>query len=353
MKITGFQLGEKRQLLIPEWIGLLCLFLLLLGRAYESYAAFWWLGACAFVFILLFGTVIERLVIITFLFLSLIAPDELMKNDFRTTAFLSFTMAFGRYGLINPYLNIAAQIIAMQISLVLETQSIEAFAFAPSVIFLMIASRITKGSGLKNDVKYFILVLMSLLFAIIGYGSRSALIIWLLSMLKRSRVMFIIFLLALSLAFYVSLDIPVINKINDSISELTLEMGDSGALNLRATELAIFSEYISVASYTEILSGSTRLVYLPSEILGTYEDLLYLPHNQILGLFFQFGVLGLLLFVTYSIQLVRYFSKDKECAYLLMSMLPVFMLFKHGFLDSDLALILASLNWLYTRNIRK
>lgn len=350
MDVRGIPADEKRRWLIPAPVGILCLVLLLLGRLYLSYAPFWILGMAAVVFIAVVGSPVERATLFAFVLLALLSGGQLTSNGLRAACFFALLMVMARYARLNPYVHLVAQAAMMLVSLKLETQSIASFAFAPSILLLLLTSRIPAAASRVGALKVAALSALSLVFAGLGFGSRSALFVWLLAVGYRSTKIVIGFLLVLIPIAMLLPDLPVLAKLLNSFSEVSSVAEDSGAINLRGIETLIFLDYAAEASWRELLAGSTRLVFIPGEILGSPDDPLYLPHNQLLGLFFQFGSLGLLAFATYVWHLARYYALNRECRFLLFCLLPSFMLFKHGFLDSDFALIMASVNWVYLRD---
>jgi hypothetical protein len=255
-----------------------------------------------------------------------------------------------RYGSLNPYIHLIVQAVMLLAADKLGTQSIASFAFAPSILLLLLASRIPVAASRFGLLKAATLYTLSLVFAGVGFGSRSALFVWLLNVWHRSTKIVLGFLLVLIPIALMMPDLPVLAKLLNSTSEVSSALEDTGAINLRGIETLIFLDYLSEASWHELLVGSTRPVFIPGEIFGSFDDPLYLPHNQLLGLFFQFGLLGLLAFSVYVWHLARYYALNRECRYFLFCLLPSFMLFKHGFLDSDFALIMASVNWVYLRD---
>lgn len=340
----------RRGWYIPAPVTILCLVLLLLGRLYLSYAPFWILGMAAVLFITVVGSLVERTTLVVFVLLALLPGGQLTDNGLRTACFLALLMVMARYSKLNPYVHLMAQTAMIFAAVNLEAQSIASFAFAPSILLLLLASRIPFAAGRVGSLKVTILYSLSLVFAVLGFGSRSALLVWSLTIWRRSAKMVVGFVLVLMPVTLLMPDLPVVDKLLNSFSEISSASEDSGAINLRGIETLIFLDYAFEASWRELLAGSSREVFIPGFIFESLDDLLYLPHNQLLGLFFQFGLLGLLAFAGYVWHLARYYSFNHECRFFLFCLLPSFMLFKHGFLDSDFALLLASVNWVYLRD---
>lgn len=334
-------------------VGILCLVLLLVGRLYESYAPFWILGMAAVVFITVVGSLVERATLVAFGLLALLPGGNLTDNGLRIACFLALLMVMARYGRLNPYLHLVAQVTMILVADKLETQSIASFAFAPSILMLLLALRIPASARWVGTLKVVALSLLSLVFSGLGFGSRSALIVWGLTVWRRSTKIALGFLLMLISVALLMPDLPVVAKLLNSSAEVSVAVEDSGTINLRGIETLIFLDYASEASWRELLAGSTREVFIPGSIFGSLDDVLYLPHNQLMGLFFQFGLLGLLSFSVYVWHLARYYALNRELRFLLFCLLPAFMLFKHGFLDSDFALIMASINWVYHKDGRR
>jgi hypothetical protein len=319
---------------------------LLIGRLFASYTPFWILGLASVIWIALKGNRTERYTLIMLFFLALLPGDQQMILGLRACVFLSMLMVFARYCQLNIYIHLLLQMAMMLATYDVGLQGLASFAFAPSVLLLIIAARHSQTGSTLARAFVGIYIFLSLAISSIGFGSRSALFVWLISMLRRHRY----FLLLLSFIAIPTLslfsEMPVVSKLTNSLSEITSPLEESGAINFRAIENLVFLDYISSATLPEFLFGSSKPIFLPGELVESLDDPIYIPHNQLMGLLFQFGLIGVVILGWYARSLFTYFRNHSDAVFFFLVLLPPFMMFKHGFLDSDFAMLLASLNWI-------
>ena len=327
----------------------------LAARFAGTYAVAWMIGAIGAVVIAARGHRAERGVLLGLALLSVFSGGEQTMIGLRTTIFAAQFMLLARYTTLDPYLHLFLQCLCLVIAS-LTGAVVEVFLFAPAVLPLVIAALTERAAREKNGrlglADLFIVVggsIASLAFAAVGYGSRSALFVWLASVLRRLSVPTIAAAVVILPVLLTLPGIPIVDKLRNSIVEVSEPIDqDTGTISQRGIETVIFTGWITEASAREVLFGSTQSLFEPGELIGHDEDVPFIPHNQILGLFFQFGVAGLLLVGSYFVWLWRCWRHSPVARFTLLILLPPCFLFKHGFIDADFALIASSLNWVAT-----
>jgi hypothetical protein len=323
----------------------------------------WAIGALGGLFILLRGQFVERALLLFLIFLSVFAGGEQIALGLRGVLFISMFMVLARYVEINPWLLLIAQLFGLAISMFNDIGILfELFVFAPSMLFIILSVEILRENVKKQNIVKrilaFVFTIIALAIPSLGGGSRSALFVWSAVNIRRLRFIYIIALggvVVAAIPVLVALkDLQVVQKLGNSITEIAEPIDpETGGVSQRAIENLLFLDYIISASDVEVLFGSTRTILLDGAPLGQDKDVQFVPHNQIFGMIFQFGVLGFGFFLYYVYGLLKYFSADPFCAFFLaMLLLPGFLL-KGGVYDGDLALLAASLNWVRRRHLTR
>lgn len=332
---------------------------LLVERYLMSYAASWILGLVSVCFLVLRHDVKSLLAILGLSVLSLLAPAELREISFRYVIFLALYLFVGNHTALDPRAHLGLQVFFAILSLFSMGVAPERFFFGTSVMLLMLGMMNPQSSGISKNSravrvrKYFFLA-SSLLVAVVGFGSRSALIVWLLSQRKKAIWLLpIAGILGVLIAFSPLISLPFVQKIITSMEELSNPFSEnSGAFNLRAYELQLFIGSLKREWVGELLVGSNFPLYLPGEYYSgdPNQKVPFIPHNQIVGIFYQFGLFGILIVIMVLHHSFRVLKKNTLARMIFFALLfPVF-LFKHGFIDTDFALIVSSLNWLRRNN---
>lgn len=319
---------------------------LLLGRFYETYAPAWAIGVAGFVFVMVKGSRFERLLLLLFGLLAVLSPDEEQRElNLRLCVFLSLFISIGRYAVLHPLMHLVLQLCFLLATYVVEGQGHEAFIFGPGILLLLLGSRIN-GKSARSKILNLFLHLCSVAVLSLGYGSRSALFVWIVAMLRK-HVIALSVIGALAVGFSSQLsDVPILEKMEGSVSELLNEEEETGAINLRGIEGRMFIEYVSEAGALDLLVGAREPLRIPGQLIGYEDDIRYVPHNQLFGIFHQFGVAGILGICAYLFTLCRRLRADSDAFFFALTLLPPFFLLKHAFGDTDMALLFASLNWL-------
>ena len=203
---------------------------------------------------------------------------------------------------------------------------IEVYSFITALCFL--------AAFLRRKRTY--LFLAALLSTVIGAGSRVAMGIVLTRATKKFILMSSLVLLFGSNTL---INLEAVKKLDNSFSEITQETSDSGLINQRAIEnmesFAIFNSFTS----REWFFGRGQGFRLKTPFLPEL-DVPFIPHNQVLGILIDFGLIGLVLNL---ILVIRFFNLDKAKVWLIM-VVGLFFLFKHGWYDVDMGLSIALLS---------
>lgn len=328
--------------------------LILLGRAMESYAGAWAAGLLSLAFLLLRGTPAERFLLLLLLALSAALDGELGYLGVRQTLFAAVFIVLARYAPVAPSVALALYASALLLFLGRTGEFSVLFTVGPSIILLLWAAffaerqRRLARPAVGNGGRVALLSLTSLALSFVGAGSRTALFVWLAFALRGVSVP-ILAAGALGLAAVLSLPgLEVWDRVANSYDELTNPFPEVG-INLRAVELLIFVSWFQTATPWEMLFGSRDLIYMPGDFLGFRYDPVYVPHNQFLGLFFQFGAVGLFTIFFWFVGYWRGIKNFHAGRFVMLVYLIVGFLVIHGFVNQDLAIAAAVLLWLARR----
>lgn len=338
--------------MIVAFFTYLTTFGLLVGRLVGSYALSWAVGAVATGFVMLRGTRVERCVLLI-LFGLAVASGEQAAIGIRLTTFAAMFMLFGRYLTVNPFWLFAMQLAFLPAAF--ATGNVELYVFAPAILLLLFATLTEQarggGNGQGTTLRVTLLSVASLAFAGIGFGSRSAILVWLAASIRRlSFAILAAALVIIPAVVVIASDVPIIAKLGNSFGELTQPVDEAtGSISQRGIEALIFIGWVDTATPRELLFGSTERLYEPGDLLGHDDDPPFIPHNQVFGWFFQFGAVGITAIAVYLVTLYRRFAPNRGAQFLLLVLLPPCFLFKHAFIDSDLAMLVSALNWAVVR----
>jgi hypothetical protein len=132
-----------------------------------------------------------------------------------------------------------------------------------------------------------------------------------------------------------------------SLSELTTPIPEDGiGFSMRALEGLIFLSWFDTATVRELLTGSREIIYLPGVLLGKDPDPPFIPHNQLFGLLFQFGIIGLAALAWYLRDLWRHQRGFPPGRYLFFMLLVPGFITSGGFITTDYAILAAAVNGL-------
>lgn len=328
--------------------------LILLGRALESYAGAWAAGLLAFAFLLLRGAPAERFLLLLLLALSAALGGELGYLGVRQTLFAAAFIVMARYAPVSPSVALAIYACALLLFFGRTGEFSVLFTVGPSIILLLWAAffaerqrrlaRPVAGTGRRVAA----LALASLALPFVGAGSRTALLVWLVFALRRLSLPI---LAAGALVLAAALSFPrleVWDRVANSYDELTNPFPEVG-INLRAVELLIFLSWFQTATLSELLFGSRDLIYMPGDFLGFRGDPVYVPHNQVIGIFFQFGAVGSLAILAWFVGYARGMKGFPAGRFVMLAYLAVGFVAIHGLVNQDLAIAAAVLLWLARR----
>lgn len=325
--------------------------------------ALWAIGVIGAIFLLLKGRGDERLLLIGLTLLALVAGGEQTGIGLRGVLFISTFVALARYVKLNLWVHLGLQSFGLAFAAYGESDAaIEVFLFGPSILLLILATEIVRSAngapsfGRQAVAQLFNLA--SLAISGIGYGSRSALFLWAAVNARRLKLVYLIAfggaLLALVPVAIALQDLPIVQKLGNSVGELAKPIDEeTGAVSQRGYENLLFLAYISAASPREILLGSTTAIFLDGGPLGQEDDVHFIPHNQIFGIMFQYGLVGSFLLLFYLTGLVKYFNADPFCSFVMVLLLLAGFILKAGFYDGNLALMAATLNWIRSQHLRR
>ncbi len=335
-------------------IGIIVAALLLLERYCWSYAVSWIAGALAAGILLVRGGAWDRITLGGLFVLAMLAGGTQTELGLRYCVFFALFAVCARHLRLDPTAHLALQMAFGVLSVWSGTVNVERYVFGTSLLLLLRAVLRTRPEArfvLRERLRTASLIIASLAVALIGFGSRSAVLVWLtVSARRRARLIaalaIIVAVGALVLPAAASIaNLPTLRKLQGSASELLTPTADAGQVNMRALEFELYMRYAPKASIREHLLGSRTPILVPGEPLGYDVDARYIPHNQVLGLLYQFGAVGLLLVGHYVFCMLRRYRQHPVAGSFFLALLLPFFLFKHGFLDTDFALLCASLNW--------
>lgn len=332
-------------------VGGFCVFAILLTRAMESYAGAWIAGAVAAAFIIGFGRPFERALLLLLAVLSFALGDILAYQGLRQTLFVALFLMFARHIPLSPTMALAGFAAGFLLALVYRGEISVLFTVAPTVILLLVASwqvlerrRAGPADRKPGTASLALLVFIALVLPFVGDGSRSALLVWLAFGL---RLLSFPVLIAGSLVIFFAFSIPdlyIIERLTNSYDELTNPFPEDG-INLRAVEALIFLSWSQTATIFEFLFGSKDIIYMPGDFLGFDYDPFYIPHNQIIGLIFQFGFVGAIAIAIYFIDYWKFLRPFPIGRFVMFSFLAIGFVVIHGFVNQDLAIVAGVALW--------
>jgi len=321
-----------------------------------TYVASWVVGVISIVFLVWRRDVTSLFAILVLGALSLLAPPELTPTGFRYIVFLSIYLVLANHLTLDPKVHVCLQGVFLGLSFLSADATFERFSFGTSVMLLMVGmTKMHPGESSNvariERAKGALFIVISLAVSVIGYGSRSALFVWLFAQIREKIwPLALVSVMGMGVVMFSPLgDSPFMRKLGSSFVELSEPTSlHSGEFNLRAYELALFYGLVERETIGELLAGSDSALFLPSEYFSedANGNVPYIPHNQIAGILYQFGLIGLITVVVMFWRTFNSFKRNKFSRSLFLALLLPFFLFKHGFLDTDLALIVSSLNWL-------
>ena len=313
------------------------------------------MGCFGCLVVLLIGSWQERLLIGTLTLLALAAGGDQTYIGIRSMVFAAAYVLLARHVKLNPWLLVAGELAGMVLA-ALAGGAFELFLIAPSTMMLILALDAFRRHPGHSPRWAYPFVILSAILPLLGSGSRSSLLLWLLGNVRRLSLRRIAGLGAL-LAVLVPLvlavpNIPLVGKLQKSVDELGSPVDlDTGAFNQRGVENLMFLTWAATADTREVLMGSTEALFIPHEWLGQETDPRYIPHNQIFGWMFQYGLIGWVVLLIYVVNLYRRFRGDDLCRFFLIAMLIVGFALVGGFISPDFALLACSLNWLRARHL--
>jgi hypothetical protein len=331
--------------------------LLLASRVVETYAAAWAIGLPALLFLLLAGAATERMVLALLLVLSLLLGGEQGELGLRQTLFLALFMLFARYLVVEIAPALLLYALGFAVSSLLIGMPNTLFLLAPVVLLLLAASVVrhrarTQARPLTGpeQARVAALTLVGFVLPFLGSGSRGALFVWVADAIRRLSLPM---LLIGALGAAAVLSIPgllIVDKLANSLDEILSPVSDAGlGISMRGIETLVFLGWWETATPAELLFGSPELLYLPGTALGREDDVAFIPHNQLFGLLFQFGLTGLIAIAVYFRFLWRHQAGYRPGRFLLFAlMLPGFLVLG-GFITTDYAILAAAVNGLAHR----
>lgn len=324
-------------------------------RLWLSNAAGWLVGALCMALILARGRSTERVCLVLLCAVALIAPDDQLRNAARYCVYFALFAVSATQASLDPRIHLALQATGVVASLLVGAP-VEKFVFGTSVALLIVGisnadrARNVEGMNPKREIRWR-WVAASGATSIVGYGSRSALIVVATLMARRRTGLFLI---ATSAALGVATlvphrlerEVPIAYKLATSATELLVPGDENSGFNLRALELEVFGTYVERASVVELLFGARQPIYLPGNIWGDgAADVQYLPHNFLFGITYQLGCAGAAIVAALIAYVYRRLRARRTAAFVFVAAAIPFLLFKGGYLDTDFALMCASLNW--------
>lgn len=326
-------------------------FALLLERYHESYAATWILGSTAGIILLWRGAQQTRVVLAILLGI-IVLPGVNWYEGLRYWVFFSLFAACAEFLRLSVNVHLAMQAGFLATAIYFDAASPERFTFGVSILLLIktlvAVRRLPQGTALLQRATGILYAFLSLATAIIGFGTRSAIFVWVVALGRRKLLLAAGVSLVVIFASLSFPNLPVVSKINNALAELVEPIDqETGAVNLRAVENGLFVDHLARASAVEYLLGSRIPLVLPGELLGLWdEDVRFIPHNMAIGVFYQFGLVGFLV-IGYFFSLVYERLKPSEIATTVyIGLLAPMILMKAGFLDTDFGLITATLFWI-------
>lgn len=337
--------NESRQR-TEQWLaglGAIAVGAMIFSRAVGSYGGSWAAGVVAILVVMARGSAIERLTLVTLLSLSLMLGGETMYLGIRQTLFVAIFMLLARHAPVAPRPALLCYMGALLIALGLTGEISPLFTVGPAIILLLMAAFLIErdrrvGAVGESNWKVGLLSLVSLILPFLGPGSRSALLVWGGFSLRRLSLSLVAAGLLGALVISTASDVEVFDRITNSYDELVNPFPETG-INLRAVELLIFISWWNDASKSEILFGSKDIIYMPGDFLGFLYDPPYVPHNQLIGIVFQFGIFGLSIILIYMYSYWRSVSDFPLGRFVMMLYIVLGFMVIHGFVNQDISIV--------------
>ncbi len=331
--------------------------LIVISRVIDNYAAEWIIGVPAILLLLLIGTRIERTVIVVLLGISVILGGDQMHYGFRQVVFMAVFMLFARYLVVGPLTVITLYLLGLVGWWLLQGEVSALFVVIPTIVPLLIAAAmrhaaVREHGRLQPGQSWRIMALSAVAFVFpwVGSGSRTAFFVWVVAAARRITIGMAIVGIIGAVAILSLPGLKMAEKIGGSIDELTTPVAEEGgAVSQRAIEGLIFITWLPTASVSELLIGSRETLYLPGDVLGRDSDPPFIPHNQLFGLVFQFGFIGLALVVWYLLDVWRHMRPFPEGRFLFFMLLIPGFITSGGFITPDFAVLAAVINGMMLR----
>lgn len=363
--MTSLSLTARPSLLFnsPGWarcVGVSGAVLIALSRLLETYAVMWAIGALAALYLLFYGSSIERITLLVLISICSLLPEDQAYLGLRIAAFIAMFMLYTRYLLVSVVAIFIVFVSGLLFSFILYGKYNTLFVLTPTVLLLLLVLQIQyEAMAARSQVspwqrlKMVSLQAFALIFPLLGSGSRAALFVWVLHTIRRLSPAILIPSLFIGAALISLPGLPIFNdtganlevieRLGYSVQEL-VDPAPKQRINMRAVEGRIFFEWLDAASARELFIGSNKTIYLSGRFLGLPDDPPFVPHNALFGLFFQFGFVGLVTVLLYMVSVWRYmasFRPGRELFFMLM--IPGFIVLG-GFVTPDFALIAGAVN---------
>lgn len=331
--------------------------LMLLGFMVErflfSYEFSYLLAVLALVMLILRPNRRHLVAIIALTAIAMISDLGIILVEVRYIAFILMFMVLFQFWACDPRYLFGFQAVFLLLAFASTDVPPERFVFgaAVSAMVLMLYLQSKPRLLLRYAFERFLFGI-SLFLPIVGYGSRAALMIWLA---VNWRIIIIAAPVALlSAGFLVTstfFEIPVFNKLLNSLNELSVSGEVGQSVNLRGLENLIFFQWLAEAPAQQIVLGSGFQEALPGWIFGSaYDDFAYIPHNFIFGIIFQFGALGSFILIWCLYHVIHSISSHFEVRMLALTLILIGLVVKHGLFDTDLIMVLAAIRFMEERN---
>lgn len=287
--------------------------------------------------------------IIALTVIAMISDLGIIRIEARYIAFLLMFLVLIQFWECDPRYLFGFQVAFLMLSLASPNVPAERFVFgaAVSAMVLMIYMQRKPRLLLRYAFERFLFVI-SLFLPLLGFGSRAALMIWLAINWRAAIIAMPVAILSAGfLAHSVFFEIPVFSKLFDSLNELSAAVETDESVSLRGLEYNIFQQWLADAPAWQIVLGSGFQEALPGWIIGDqFDDFAYIPHNYLFGVFFQFGVLGSFIVIWCFYHVIRSISSDVEVRMLVLILMLIGTVVKHGTFDTDLIMVLAAIRFI-------
>jgi len=322
-----------------------------------TYAGAWIIGTPAILWILLAGTLLERFVLLLLLSLAAVAGGAMWDFGLRQTVFIAMFMLFARYLIVPIIPTIVMFALGLVIHIAIQGVLSELFLLGPTFLLLLKAIEVQSREkspdrklSAKENVSVSLMAAVALVIPLQGYGSRTALFVWGAYLLRQITLLLFILGIVGAVIIVQIPGLPIVEKLQDSIGELTQPVPDSGVgFSMRALEGLVFLGWVDTASAGELLFGSNEMIYLPGAVLGKDVDPPFVPHNYLAASLFQFGIVGFLALAAYMASLWRHMSGFIPGRYLFFMLMIPGLITSGGFITTDYAVFAAAINGLIHR----